>query len=111
VTDLALLPATTSGHVECLESGVFRADIPCKFNLKPAALQKLIDEVDADLEYALRTEAKLAPEDVSSASLLPTPEGAQCANTHPPCPSFCRLRRHPGGHRGQAGEPEDGAQA
>ena len=59
--------------MECLESGVFRADIPCKFNLKPAALQKLIDEVDADLEYALRTEAKLAPEDVSSALLFVCP--------------------------------------
>ena len=54
------------GHVECLESGVFRADIPCKFNLKPGALQKLIDEVDADLEYALRTEAKLERGDVAN---------------------------------------------
>jgi DNA polymerase epsilon subunit 1 len=54
------------GHVECLESGVFREDIPCRFNLKPAALQKLIDEVDIDLEYALRTEAQLAPEEIQN---------------------------------------------
>ena len=27
------------GHVECLESGVFRADIPSKFRLVPSALQ------------------------------------------------------------------------
>ena len=31
------------GKVEAIESGVFRADIPCKFNLQPAAYQSLID--------------------------------------------------------------------
>lgn len=33
------------GHVECLESGVFRADIPCKFRLSQPGLQKLIDHL------------------------------------------------------------------
>lgn len=31
------------GKVEAIESGVFRADIPCSFNLQPAAYQALID--------------------------------------------------------------------
>jgi len=55
------------GHVECLESGVFRDNLPSRFNLKPAAFQKLIDEVDLDLTYALKEEAKLEREDVQSA--------------------------------------------
>lgn len=36
--------------MECLESGVFRADIPCKFKVKPAAFQKLIDQVRSEGE-------------------------------------------------------------
>ena len=36
------------GHVESLESGVFRSDIPTSFQLDPAALQKLADNVDRD---------------------------------------------------------------
>jgi hypothetical protein len=27
------------GHVECLESGVFRSDIPCSFTLEPSAFE------------------------------------------------------------------------
>ena len=34
------------GHVEAIESGVFRADIPCRFRLVPEAFQKLHDDVD-----------------------------------------------------------------
>jgi hypothetical protein len=36
-----LLEAETyiGGHVECLESGVFRSDLPTQFKLVPAALQ------------------------------------------------------------------------
>lgn len=44
------------GHVECLEAGVFRADIPCKFRLVPSALQHLIDNLDRDLTFALEVE-------------------------------------------------------
>ena len=46
------------GHVECLESGVFRSDIPCDFRLNPAGYQELLDNLDDDLEYALRVEGK-----------------------------------------------------
>lgn len=41
------------GHVECLESGVFRADLPVKFRLVPAAFQRLIDSVDRALTFAI----------------------------------------------------------
>ena len=34
------------GHVEAIESGVFRSDIPCRFRLVPEAFQKLHDDVD-----------------------------------------------------------------
>ena len=34
------------GHVEAIESGVFRADIPCRFRLVPDAFQKLHDDVN-----------------------------------------------------------------
>ena len=44
------------GHVECLESGVFRSDIPTKFKLVPAAFQSLIDKIDLCLTFALEVE-------------------------------------------------------
>ena len=44
------------GKVEALESGVFRSDLPTRFACDPAAYQSLIDSVDEDLAYALRTE-------------------------------------------------------
>ena len=46
------------GHVECLEAGVFRADIPTKFRMNPRGYQGLLDSLDEDLEYALKTEGK-----------------------------------------------------
>ena len=52
------------GHVECLEAGVFRADIPVKFRLQPKGYQGLLDSLDDDLKYALLTEGKgMTPED------------------------------------------------
>ena len=42
--------------MECLEAGVFRADIPASFNLIPSALQQLIDHIDRDLVFAIETE-------------------------------------------------------
>jgi DNA polymerase epsilon subunit 1 len=45
------------GKVEALESGVFRADLPVRFRLKPEAYQGLVDSLDRDLDYALKVEA------------------------------------------------------
>eukprot|EP01039_Chlorochromonas_danica_P000441 gene441-475_t len=44
------------GHVECLEAGVFRADIPVLFDLTPSALQQLIDHIDRDIAFAMEVE-------------------------------------------------------
>eukprot|EP00873_Tetraselmis_striata_P038899 jgi/Tetstr1/459163/TSEL_004609.t1 len=53
------------GHVEALESGVFRADLPTKFKCTPEAYQSLIDNLDRDLEYAITQELKTPMEDVT----------------------------------------------
>lgn len=52
------------GHVECLESGVFRADIPTKFRLVPGAFQALIDKIDVCLAFALEVEHGVDRRDV-----------------------------------------------
>lgn len=44
------------GHVEALESGVFRADIPCRFRMSVAGLQKLIDETETTMKFAIGLE-------------------------------------------------------
>ena len=55
------------GHVECLEAGVFRADIPTKFRMNPKGYQGLLDSLDEDLKYALYHEGKkMTPEDVEN---------------------------------------------
>lgn len=45
---------------------MFRSDIPCKFNLVPKAVQGLIDNIDADLEYAIRTDGKVEPSEAAN---------------------------------------------
>jgi DNA polymerase epsilon subunit 1 len=54
------------GHVDALESGVFRSDLDYKFRVVPETCQKLIDNLDRDLEFALEVEGKLKREDVSN---------------------------------------------
>lgn len=44
------------GHVEALESGVFRADIPCRFRLVPEAIDKLIEQIPKALKHAIVVE-------------------------------------------------------
>ncbi|XP_046401826.1 DNA polymerase epsilon catalytic subunit 1 [Ischnura elegans] len=54
------------GHVEALESGVFRADIPCRFRLVPEAVQKLIDGVEAALTHAICEEENIPLDQVTN---------------------------------------------
>ncbi|CAI0398250.1 unnamed protein product [Linum tenue] len=54
------------GHVECLESGVFRSDIPTSFKLDPSAYEQLIQNLDRDLQYAIRVEGKMDLNTVSN---------------------------------------------
>lgn len=44
------------GHVEALESGVFRNDIPCRFRIVPSAIQGLLDNLDNALKHAIVNE-------------------------------------------------------
>jgi DNA polymerase epsilon subunit 1 len=50
------------GHVEALESGVFRSDIPCRFKLVPSALQDLIDNVEHTVRHTVEIEEKVPME-------------------------------------------------
>ncbi|XP_045460209.1 DNA polymerase epsilon catalytic subunit 1 [Harmonia axyridis] len=52
------------GHVEALESGVFRADIPCRFKLVPDAIDTLIQKVTHTLQHAIEVEEGVAIEKV-----------------------------------------------
>lgn len=54
------------GHVECLQSGVYRSDIPTKFSLQPAGYQRLLDNLDRDLHYAIEVEGKLKMDEVTN---------------------------------------------
>ncbi|EXB53717.1 DNA polymerase epsilon catalytic subunit A [Morus notabilis] len=54
------------GHVECLESGVFRSDLPTSFKLDPSAYEQLINNLDRDLQYAIRVEGKIDLDSVSN---------------------------------------------
>ncbi|KFK43140.1 hypothetical protein AALP_AA1G085200 [Arabis alpina] len=54
------------GHVECLESGVFRSDIPTSFKLDTSAYQELIDNLGRDLEYAITVEGKMRMDSISN---------------------------------------------
>ncbi|KAL0958719.1 hypothetical protein HGRIS_014049 [Hohenbuehelia grisea] len=46
------------GHVEALEAGVFRSDIPTDFKIVPSAVQELIDDLDAALKFCIVEESK-----------------------------------------------------
>ena len=54
------------GHVECLEAGVFRDDIPNKFEMNRDAFQELIDNIDRDLTFALEVEHGMERADMSN---------------------------------------------
>lgn len=54
------------GHVESLEAGVFRHDLPCKFKVDPQTVQQLVDELDAALKFSITVEEKKSLEDVTN---------------------------------------------
>ena len=54
------------GHVEALESGVFRSNIPVKFRMVPEAFQKLISTLDSTLQHALVDEENIPLENVTN---------------------------------------------
>ncbi|KAL7751596.1 DNA polymerase epsilon catalytic subunit [Sorochytrium milnesiophthora] len=54
------------GHVEALQAGVFRSDLPIRMNLVPATVQKLMDDVDRALRFTLENELKVDMRDVTN---------------------------------------------
>lgn len=52
------------GHVEALEAGVFRSDIPTDFRIEPQAIQELIDDLDGALRFSIETEGKLSLDEI-----------------------------------------------
>lgn len=54
------------GHVEALEAGVFRSDIPTDFRIEPAAMQQLIDDLDGSLKFSIVEEGHLSLDDIEN---------------------------------------------
>ena len=47
------------GHVEAMREGIYRADLPLKFNGDVAAYQEVIDDLDRVIKYGIEVEGKL----------------------------------------------------
>lgn len=54
------------GHVESIEAGVFRSDIPCNFALDTTAIDELLQDLNAALEFSITVEEKKSMEDVAN---------------------------------------------
>ncbi|UZJ54409.1 hypothetical protein CBS101457_003729 [Exobasidium rhododendri] len=54
------------GHVEALEAGVFRSDIPTHFKVDPTALEELIRDLDKALQFSITEESKMAMDDITN---------------------------------------------
>uniref|UniRef100_A0A7N4NHU2 DNA polymerase epsilon catalytic subunit n=1 Tax=Sarcophilus harrisii TaxID=9305 RepID=A0A7N4NHU2_SARHA len=54
------------GHVEALESGVFRSDIPCRFKMNPAAFDFLLQRVEKTMRHAIEEEENVPIDQVTN---------------------------------------------
>lgn len=54
------------GHVESIEAGVFRSDIPYKFAVDPQAIDELLRDLDAALHFSITVEEKKSVDDVTN---------------------------------------------
>ncbi|RKF72361.1 DNA polymerase epsilon catalytic subunit A [Golovinomyces cichoracearum] len=52
------------GHVESIEAGVFRADIPVEFSVDSRAIDELLQDLDAALKFSIEVEEKKFLDDV-----------------------------------------------
>ena len=52
------------GHVESIEAGVFRSDIPYNFAIDTTAIDELIRDLDAALQFSITVEEKKSMDDV-----------------------------------------------
>lgn len=54
------------GHVESIEAGVFRADIPVNFAVDTTAIDELLEDLDAALKFSIEVEEKKSLDDVTN---------------------------------------------
>lgn len=54
------------GHVESLEAGVFRSDIPAKFEVDTTAVDEVLNDLDNALVFSIEVEANKKLEDVTN---------------------------------------------
>ncbi|KAJ5590915.1 DNA polymerase epsilon catalytic subunit A [Penicillium hetheringtonii] len=54
------------GHVESIEAGVFRSDIPVSFTVDPSAIDELIRDLDHALKFSIEVEEKKSMDDVAN---------------------------------------------
>ncbi|EEP81978.1 DNA polymerase epsilon [Uncinocarpus reesii 1704] len=54
------------GHVESIEAGVFRSDIPVNFSIDTTAVDELLRDLDAALTFSITVEEKKSLEDVTN---------------------------------------------
>ncbi|RDA92716.1 hypothetical protein CP533_1400 [Ophiocordyceps camponoti-saundersi (nom. inval.)] len=54
------------GHVESIEAGVFRSDIPVDFAVDPDAIDELLRDLDAALKFVVTVEEKKSMDDVEN---------------------------------------------
>ncbi|KAK0764848.1 hypothetical protein N5P37_002320 [Trichoderma harzianum] len=54
------------GHVESIEAGVFRSDIPVNFAVDPAAVDELLGDIDNALKFVITVEEKKSLDDVTN---------------------------------------------
>ncbi|KAA8646060.1 DNA polymerase epsilon catalytic subunit POL2 [Aspergillus tanneri] len=52
------------GHVESIEAGVFRSDIPVTFNIHTSAIDELLRDLDAALKFSIEVEEKKSMDDI-----------------------------------------------
>jgi DNA polymerase epsilon subunit 1 len=54
------------GHVESIEAGVFRSDIPCNFAVDPTAIDELLNDLDGALKFSITVEEKKSMDDIEN---------------------------------------------
>ncbi|KAI9844901.1 MAG: DNA polymerase epsilon catalytic subunit [Sclerophora amabilis] len=54
------------GHVESIEAGIFRSDIPTNFALDTTAIDELLRDLDAALRFSIIVEGKKSMEDIEN---------------------------------------------